>query len=335
MIRWLQLTMNPTWYHGFNKKPPFFEGWYYKVIDATAQHRYAFIPGVFLGGDPHAFVQVLDGATGEAFYHEYPLDSFWAAEDRFDVHVGPNRFTADQMTLHIDRPEHKINGELRFGNLSPWPTTISSPGIMGWYAWAPTMECYHGIVSLDHKVYGTLHINGAPVDFANGRGYTEKDWGQSFPSAWIWMQTNHFETPGTSLTASIAMIPWRRARFRGFIIGFWHEQQLYRFATYTGAETEQLEVTNECVTWVTRSKTHRLHIQAQRGAQSHFGLLKGPTTMEMGKRVAESLTAVIRVQLDEIKNGRSRMPRARTLFVGNGRYGGLEVQNVHEELMSP
>ncbi|MCW5857485.1 MAG: hypothetical protein KIS63_04285 [Caldilineales bacterium] len=26
----------------------------------------------------------------------------------------------------------------------------------------------------------------------------EKDWGQSFPAAWVWMQTNHFGAAGTS-----------------------------------------------------------------------------------------------------------------------------------------
>ena len=60
---------------GVGKKRPFFEGWYYKLIDATTQHKYAIIPGVFLSEDPHAFIQVLNGSTKEAFYHRYPLDA--------------------------------------------------------------------------------------------------------------------------------------------------------------------------------------------------------------------------------------------------------------------
>jgi hypothetical protein len=42
----------------------FLEGWYYKLVEASEQARYAVIPGIFLSEDPaehHAFVQILDG----------------------------------------------------------------------------------------------------------------------------------------------------------------------------------------------------------------------------------------------------------------------------------
>lgn len=29
------------------------------------------------------------------------------------------------------------------------------------------------------------------MDFSGGRGYIEKDWGQSFPAAWVWLQINY------------------------------------------------------------------------------------------------------------------------------------------------
>jgi len=30
----LRTILNPGVYHGVNKKPPFFEGWYYKLVSA-------------------------------------------------------------------------------------------------------------------------------------------------------------------------------------------------------------------------------------------------------------------------------------------------------------
>ncbi len=318
----LRAVLNPNWYHGHGKKPPFFEGWYYKLIDPSGEQRYAIIPGVFLSQNPHAFVQVLDGRTGTAQYHEFPIESFWASTKDFEVHVGANRFTANAISLNLERPEQQVRGELRFAGLNPWPVSLTSPGIMGWYAWVPTMECYHGVVSLDHEIQGALEIDGAEVDFSGGRGYMEKDWGQSFPAAWIWMQTNHFEQPGISLTASTAIIPWRRTAFRGFIVGFWHGGVLHRFATYNGAQIEKLSVSDDAVEWVLRNKTHRLSLVAHLGAAEQYGLLKGPTTVEMGRRVAESLTATVDVQLVQMENGRER-----EIFTGNGRYAGLEVYN--------
>ena len=328
MFRFLRNTLHPARYHGRlrDQKAPFFEGWYFKVVEPTGRYRFAFIPGVSWGKRSHAFVQVLDGANARAGYHEYPLETFWAAADRFEVHVGPNRFTHNEMTLLIDRPEQQVSGTLRFGGLSPWPVTLAAPGIMGWYAWVPFMQCYHGVVSLDHQIYGSLLVDGQEIDFTGGRGYIEKDWGRSFPEAWIWFQTNHFETPGASLTASIAIIPWVRTAFPGFIIGLWHGGHLYRFATYTGAKVERLEVTEQTVDWVVSDRRHRLEMFVTQGEGRGFGLLKGPDGAEMGKRVNETLSATVRARLSEKASGR-------VVFEGNGRYAGLEVHEVEARLL--
>ena len=104
----------PRWWH---KRPPFFEGWYFKLVDAGEDHRYAVIPGVFIGREPgssHTFVQTLDGTTGRTTYHRYPFESFRADRSMFDIQVGPNRFRADAIALDIDSPERQIRGELRF-----------------------------------------------------------------------------------------------------------------------------------------------------------------------------------------------------------------------------
>ncbi len=327
MLRFLRNTLHPARYHGrlHNQRPPFFEGWYFKVIDATERHRFAFIPGIFWSGRSHSFVQVNDGEQAKAHYHDHPVEAFWAADDRFEVHVGPNRFTHNEMTLMIDRPDQQVTGTLRFGGLSPWPVTLTAPGIMGWYAWVPFMECYHGVLSLDHTIYGALTIDGQEIDFSGGRGYIEKDWGRNFPEAWIWLQTNHFEQPGTSLTASIAIIPWGPTAFPGFIIGLWHAERLYRFATYTGAKTQRLHVTEHTIEWVVGNRDHRLEMFITQGEGSTFGLLKGPDTFEMGKRVAESLSATAHVRLTD--------RAGRVLFEGTGRNAGLEVHEVEARLL--
>jgi hypothetical protein len=197
---------------------------------------------------------------------------------------------------------------------------------MGWYALVPFMECYHGVVSLDHALEGLLALDGAPVDFHGGRGYTEKDWGEAFPSAWIWFQSNHFARPGISLTGSVARIPWLRSSFRGFIVGLWHDDLLYRFATYTGALLERLEVTDETVSLVMTGapldgdKTaHRLEITAHRQAAGG-DLLHAPVRSGMEPRVPESLTATVDVRLVRLD-----LHGEQVVFAGTGRNAGLEV----------
>ena len=90
---------------------------------------------------------------------------------------------------------------------------------MGWYSYVPTMECFHGILSMDHELNGHLQINDLAIQFDGGRGYMEKDWGRNFPQNWIWAQSNKFEIPGLSISASLATIPWRGITFPGFIVG--------------------------------------------------------------------------------------------------------------------
>jgi hypothetical protein len=40
---------------------------------------------------------------------------------------------------------------------------------MGWYAWVPRMECYHGVLSFSHPLQGTLTLNGKVMDFSGRR----------------------------------------------------------------------------------------------------------------------------------------------------------------------
>ena len=66
------------------------------------------------------------------------------------------------------------------------------------------------------------------IDFTGGRGYTEKDWGHSFPIGYVWMQSNHFSKPEISFKCSIAKIPFKIFSFNGFIAGLWLKKKTYR-----------------------------------------------------------------------------------------------------------
>lgn len=325
MRRFIGSLLHPERYHGWGGSRPYFEGWYFKLVDVAEQHRYAIIPGIFRGQDPagdHAFVQVLDGMTGRATYHRYPADAFAAEPDRFAVTVGPNFFSANHLSLDIDDPDLRIAGDVTCTGLTPWPVMPGSIGAMGWYGWITFMECYHGVVSLDHTLGGALTVDGERIDFSGGRGYIEKDWGQAFPLAYIWSHSNHFSAPGTSLMASIAHIPWGSRAFRGFTIGLLHDGMLYRFATYSGAWVERLNITDSTVDWAVRDDRCRLELWAERG---RGGLLLAPIRTEMHKRVDETMQSRVRVRLVDLK--------ARTeILADEGRAAALEVHGALEKL---
>ena len=245
------------------------------------------------------------------------MDQFISSNRIFDLRIGPNHFQKDSLTLDIPAGERSLRGSLQFENIQPWPVTLRSPGIMGWYAYIPFMQCNHGVVSLDHSILGKLSIDGETIDFREGRGYIEKDWGESFPDAWIWSQSNHFSSIGTSLTASIAIIPWVTAAFPGFIIGLLHNGTLHRFTTYNGSRVESLIPGDKQIDWIVSSRTHRLSLRIQRSKAFH---VYAPTRTDMSGRVPETIDAGIHLQLHALERGKERL-----VFEDTGRNAGLEV----------
>ena len=89
------------------------------MVDAFERHRLAVIPGISLCRDAaqsHAFVQVLLGDTGRTLYSRYPLAQFHAEEKRFDLTIGPNRFTSQGAKLDLETQDGRITGRLTFSD---------------------------------------------------------------------------------------------------------------------------------------------------------------------------------------------------------------------------
>lgn len=315
---------NPEQFQGARKKRSYFEGWYYKVINATETMGFAFIPGIALddNGNKQAFIQVLDGKKKLSNYHAFSVDAFKATPGSFQVSILENRFSLDSITL--DLPD--VRGHLQFHGAVPWPKHWYSPGIMGFYTFVPFMECYHGIVSMYHAISGHLEINGETIDFTNGRGYTEKDWGRSFPSAYIWMQSNHFSETGISIKVSVARIPWIGRAFVGFIAGIWIRDYLIQFTTYNHSVLRMLKIDEKKVELVMENKKYRLEITALRDAAT--AALASPIRGRMDGRIEESMTSTIEVSLIDITTGK-------TVLKDNGRNAGLEVAGKIEQILLP
>jgi len=317
--------LHPDRYHGFIAQAPFFEGWYFKLVSTDEEHKLAVIPGVYLAPDheeSHCFIQVFDSEADQVRFHRYPLDSFKPSPDSFEIILGPNYFSATRITLNIGDELGQLKGELRFKELSPWPVRFFSPGAMGWFAWVPFMECYHGVVSMDHAIDGQLSLDGEQLDFSGGRGYIEKDWGKRFPSAWIWGQSNHFGEGEISLMVSVAVIPWLGQSFAGFIIGFLFDGEIHRFATYSRSKIEDIQLDDKTVNLTVRNASHRLRVSATR---EEGGLLQAPTEIGMDRRILETLNAKFVVHF-ETRDGQ-------VLYQGEGKHAGLETVGDLDQLL--
>ena len=319
MLKTIKRKLDPARYQGPGKTRQYFEGWYYKLVDKQELYKFAVIPGIYIGPNQksHCFVQVFDGVSNQSHYFSFPITDFHASEHGFNIQLQSNSFSSDTLKLDLKNKSISLQGELVLTNRVLWPSTLLSPGIMGWYAWMPFMECYHGIVSLDHGLQGHLSINGEQTNFTGGKGYTEKDWGRSFPEAWIWCQSNHFRTGNTSLTGSIAIIPWIHRPFPGYIFGLWHQDKLYRFTTYTGARLTRFDLDHNKVTIELEQKQYRLGIVAYR---TSGGYLQAPTLNGMSHRISETLSSSMEIILTRITKSGSEI-----ILQDMGRHAGVET----------
>ncbi len=317
----LSALFNAEQYHGWGKTKRYFEGWYYKVLNEAEDQAFAFIPGIAMdeNGAQQAFIQVLDGKKLTAEYYKFSAEDFQPTAGQHQLQLADNSFSTQQIQLNL----LEVQGQLTFENLVPWSNSWYSPNIMGPFSFVPFMQCYHGILSMNHTIKGELTIKGERVDFTNGRGYMEKDWGRSFPAGYIWMQTNHFSESGISLKSSVAKIPWMGTSFVGFIAGVWLRDQLIEFTTYNLTRLRKSYADHEKVELVMENNRHRLEIFAKREAAT---ALASPILGFMDGRIEESMTAKIQVQLFDKK--------AKTILLEDtGRNAGLEVAGKVEEVL--
>lgn len=316
----IKALFHPERYHGWGRTKKYFEGWYYKILSADEKQAFAIIPGIAMDneGQKHAFIQILDGIKQTAEYVKFPAEAFVSEADTFNTEISGNLFTSHKLRLNLK----SVKGELHFKNTVPWPSRWYSPGIMGPYAFVPFMECYHGILSMDHEIQGSLEINSKTIDFTGGRGYMEKDWGHSFPSAYIWMQSNHFSETGISVKVSVAKIPWLGSSFVGFIAGIYFNKQLIQFTTYNGTKLLRSFVDKKTVELVIENKKHRLEIVAHR---NHATELAAPISGFMDGRISESMCSSMEVKLVDRKTGQ-------TVFGDTGRNTALEVAGAIDEI---
>lgn len=306
---------NPEVFQGSLRQNRYFEGWYFKQVTSDLSCTISVIPGVSLAGkDSHSFIQILNGSTGEADYIRYRINDFGWDKKQNHLRIGSSVFSSRGLILDIHSEKFNLSGKIDFKNIIKYPTTIFSPGIMGWYSFIPFMECKHGIISVNHDLHGEITINGKAINFNNGKGYIEKDWGVSFPEAWIWVQSNNFAEHETSFSLSVAKIPWLGRYFIGFIAFLHLRNRFYLFSSYNKAVISKINHNNNLIEITLRNKNHILKIIV---VKKLFGDLRAPVSGEMSRTIKESIDSEVHLQLSDRNNNPE--------YEGTGKSVGLEI----------
>ncbi|MCB0514769.1 MAG: tocopherol cyclase family protein [Chitinophagales bacterium] len=321
LLHKLRAVWHPEMYHGWGKQKKYFEGWYFKMVAADKQAALAIIPGVSMSaqGEKHAFIQVLDAIHHKVSYHRFAFEEFNADPHKFAIQIGKNSFSTEGISLQLS----DVQGHLQWHNTNAWQKSFMRPGIMGWYGFIPSMECYHGLVSLYHGISGNLVVQGQHIDFEDGRGYIEKDWGRSFPEAWVWMQSNTFRWDReVSFMCSVAKIPWLGKSFIGFLAILYIDEAVYTFTTYTKAKIGEIKIEPPHIfIKITDKQGHLLLIKAQ---QAEGSKLASPINGEMTGKINESLGSEIEIRF---------FKGNKLIYTGTGKCAGMEISDNYTVLL--
>ena len=172
----------------------------------------------------HAFIQIITNTDSYYFRDFSPV-----YRKRGTLYLGGNTFSKDGLDIHIDDHAVSIHGCIRYADLTPLRYDIMGP-----FKFFP-MQCRHKIISLLHRLEGSLSINGEVIDFTGGTGYIEGDSGTSFPDNYMWIQCNDFYER-VCISVSLADVPFAGTQFQGCIGVVYLNGVEYRMATYRGVK---------------------------------------------------------------------------------------------------
>ena len=178
----------------------------------------------------------------------------------------------------------------------------------------PFLECYHGVISLNHMTNGNIKIQDKNIELNGGKGYIEKDFGTSFPEKYIWIQSNDFKCDKVSLMCSIAKIPFLHTSFSGLIAILYVHGKEYRFATYNFSKIKKICKSQSGVLIVIQNKKYKLVIKA---LYKDGDILKAPIKGGMNRLIKECINGRVKVLL---YNKRSRL-----IYKGIGDNCGIEI----------
>lgn len=166
---------------------------------------------------------------------------------------------------------------------------------MGPFAFLPRMECFHGLLSLDHSLEGQILWGNESLDFSGGRGYWEKDWGRRW--------------------------------FPGFIAALRRQGRIHTWATYRGSRLAEARPTGpaespEGFTARLRGRRYTLEVEGRfppsSGGTQHRGAsLKAPVEGSMNREIQETLRGYLIYALSD--------RRGRILAEGESSAAGMEM----------
>lgn len=268
---------------------------------------------ILIIGDYSSFIQII--TKDYSYFLNFSFKDFSFSDSPFFIKIDSNSFSLDEINININDSFHRltIKGSIHFSNHTFIKNNFYAPNIMGPFSYFSSMECNHAILSMKSNISGSLHFNGNLINFNDGIAYIEKDWGTSFPSSYIWCQSNEFLAFPANFMLSVATIPLGSFNFTGIISDISFENKEYKFATYYGAKLKKYNVNNDSISVEIKQGNKILSVSS---LSENSNFLLAPSKGKMKREILESISSKIDIQITE---------NNKTIFSNSGFNSGLEI----------
>ncbi|WP_204105754.1 MULTISPECIES: tocopherol cyclase family protein [Spirulina sp. CCY15215] len=266
------MPQNPHYgYHWDGISRRFFEGWYYRVTLPQLQQTFAFMYSLEdpLGGQYSGGSAQILGANDEYLWRTFPDPKlFWADRDRLalghwrkrDLDTPPQELDPEEFTENIQEG-YQATDVLNQGFIRDpatkfycrWQYTIqpiygwgnaNSPqqSTAGWLSRFPIFEPGWQILMAHGLATGWIDWNEQRYYFTDAPAYSEKNWGNSFPQKWFWLNCNVFAGENDlALTAGGGRrkVMWWMESVG--LIGIHYQGKFYEFVPWNASIKWQIE----------------------------------------------------------------------------------------------
>lgn len=211
-------------YKGPGHRRAFFEGWYFKLtLDDTA--TLSLIPSLHKRGHViYASLQwiIAKGSDTVSGSHAYGPDQIKLMQNPFQLTLGNNRIDESGILFR----EKDLNIAVKFKDLHHYRRDIMGP----FRRLHGLMPCSHGLLVTNGQADVKIASPWVSGFFDSGV-YVEKDWGDTFPDRYIWLQAD-FPDQEAHLFFSIAKVKIGKINFVGFIANLTLNGKDYTLATW-------------------------------------------------------------------------------------------------------
>ncbi len=309
-------------------KKPWFEWWYYKVIDPKTDKAFFFSYGVVNPWDrdgnmagTQAYLSAGDFSKGFLIDRKYSLDSFFADYKSIFVQVGNNSASDKKFSGILSQsPSESGNNSISWDiniehkwtfNAEGWGTGTGVTNIE-WYPAQASATCSGKILS-----------NGELTILKNAPCYQDRNWGRSFPKWWSWIVSNQFEGhPETTLAVGGGRpkLLNRLDPIEGVSVGLKHKGKEYAFRPN---DLDNVDVEIRFGKWEVSASNGRNKIEVSAYAPPEkFMDLEFTTPEGIVFHDWEALTGEVTVKIYE-KRGILR-PRYQLIDTIYSKYAGIE-----------